>query len=51
MKKATAQLTSLKKTTNAVLLKALDLGKTYEFATPSATAVASMKDLLAAPLP
>ena len=48
VKKATAQLTSLK-TTNAVLLKALDLGKTYEFATPSASAVASMKDVLAAP--
>ncbi len=47
-REATVQLTSLK-TTNAVLLKALDLGKTYEFSTPSASAVASMKGVLAAP--
>jgi hypothetical protein len=46
VKKATTQLVTLK-TTNATLLKALDLGKTYEFATPSDAAVAGMKKSLA----
>lgn len=46
VKKATNQLVTLK-TTNPTLLKALDLGKTYEFATPSDVAVAGMKKSLA----
>jgi len=46
VKKATAQLTGLK-TSNPMLLKALDLGKTFEFTTPSDTAVADMKKNLA----
>ena len=45
-KKAAAQLTGLK-TSNPLLLKALDLGKTFEFTTPSDTAVADMKKNLA----
>lgn len=46
VKKATNQFVTLK-TTNPTLLKALDLGKTYEFATPSEAAVAGMKKSLA----
>lgn len=46
VKKATNQFTGLK-TANALLLKALDLGKTYEFATPAEAAVAAMKKSLA----
>ncbi|RZJ26452.1 MAG: hypothetical protein EOO54_02730 [Haliea sp.] len=46
VKKAAAQFTGLK-STNALLLKALDLGKTFEFTTPSDTAVAEMKKNLA----
>lgn len=46
VKKATSQFTGLK-AANALLLKALDLGKTYEFATPSEAAVAAMKKSLA----
>ena len=45
MKKATNQFISLKATT-PLLVKALDLGKTYEFATPSDAAVAGMKKAL-----
>ena len=45
-KKAASQFTGLK-TANALLLKALDLGKTYEFATPAEPAVAGMKKSLA----
>jgi len=46
VKKATHQFTGLK-TTDALLLKALDLGKTFGFATPSEAAVAGMKKSLA----
>ena len=46
VKKAAVQFTSLK-TTNALLLKALDLGAKYEFATPSDAAVQAMKKSLA----
>lgn len=46
IKKATSRFTGLK-TANALLLKTLDLGKTYEFATPSEAAVAAMKKSLA----
>lgn len=46
VKKAANQFTSLK-TTNALLLKALDLGSKYEFATPSEAAVQAMKKSLA----
>ncbi len=46
VKKAAIQFTSLK-TTNPLLLKALDLGAKYEFATPSDTAVQAMKKSLA----
>jgi len=45
-KKAIALFTGLK-TSNPLLLKALDLGKTYEFATPSDSAVEGMKKALA----
>ncbi|HSI55749.1 MAG: hypothetical protein ACAH21_11890 [Ramlibacter sp.] len=45
-KKASAALTALK-TENALLLKALDLGKSYEFATPGEDAVVAMKKSLA----
>lgn len=45
-KKAAAQFISLK-TNNALLLKALDLGAKYEFATPSDAAVQAMKKSLA----
>ena len=44
-RKATNLFVSLK-TTNALLLKALDLGKTFEFVTPAAEAIASMKKAL-----
>jgi hypothetical protein len=46
MKKATALFTGLK-STDALLLKALDLGKKYDFETPSDAAVADMKKSLA----
>ena len=46
VKKAAAQFTSLK-TTSPLLLKALDLGAKYEFATPSDAAVQAMKKSLA----
>jgi len=46
VKKAANQFISLK-TTNPLLLKALDLGKTYEFAIPSEAAVEGMKKALA----
>ena len=46
VKKAASQFTSLK-TGNALLLKALDLGKTYEFAAPPDVEVAQMKKNLA----
>jgi hypothetical protein len=46
VKKAGSQFISLK-TTNPLLLKALDLGKTYEFAVPSDAAVEGMKKALA----
>jgi hypothetical protein len=45
-KKATALFTGLK-SAEPLLLKALDLGKTYEFATPPEAAVAQMKKSLA----
>lgn len=45
VKKATQLFLNLK-TTNALLLKALDLGKTYEYATPSGSAIATMKKAL-----
>jgi hypothetical protein len=45
VKKAATQFTSLK-TTNALLLKALDLGAKYEFSTPSDAAVQAMKKSL-----
>jgi hypothetical protein len=45
-KKAYALFTGLK-TNNALLLKALDLGKTYDFATPSDAVVDAMKKVLA----
>lgn len=44
-RKATNLFLSLK-TTNGLLLKALDLGKTFEFVTPGAEAIASMKKAL-----
>lgn len=46
VKKATGQFTGLK-TPHALLLKALDLGQAYEFASPSEAAVAAMKKSLA----
>lgn len=46
VKKAGNQFIALK-TTNPLLLKALDLGKTYEFAVPSDAAVEGMKKALA----
>ena len=46
VKKAAGQFTGLK-TPDALLLKALDLGKNYGFATPSEAAVAAMKKSLA----
>jgi hypothetical protein len=46
VKKVANQFVSLK-TTNPLLLKALDLGKTYEFAVPSDAAVEGMKKALA----
>lgn len=46
VKKAAAQFTSLK-TSNALLLKALDLGAKYEFATPPDADVQAMKKALA----
>jgi hypothetical protein len=46
VKKAGSQFISLK-TTNPLLLKALDIGKTYEFAVPSDTAVEGMRKALA----
>lgn len=46
VKKAAAQFTSLK-TASPLLLKALDLGAKYEFATPSDAAVQTMKKSLA----
>lgn len=45
VKKAAAQFTSLK-TTNPLLLKALDLGAKYEFSTPSDATVLAMKKSL-----
>jgi hypothetical protein len=45
VKKAAAQFTSLK-TTNALLLKALDLGAKFEFSTPSDATVQAMKKSL-----
>ncbi len=45
VKKAAIQFTSLK-TTNALLLKALDLGAKYEFATPADAAVQAMQKSL-----
>ncbi|HAL39318.1 MAG TPA: hypothetical protein DCP03_14910, partial [Polaromonas sp.] len=45
LKKAANQFTSLK-TTNAMLLKALDLGTKYGFASPSEVAVQAMKKSL-----
>jgi hypothetical protein len=47
LKKASNQFTSLK-TTNAMLLKALDLGSKYGFASPSEAAVQAMKKSLEA---
>ncbi|WP_395056447.1 hypothetical protein [Polaromonas sp.] len=46
VKKATTQFTSLK-TSSPMLLKALDLGAKYEFATPPDSAVQAMKKSLA----
>lgn len=46
LKKTANQFTSLK-TTNPLLLKALDLGKKYEFSTPEDAAVQAMKKSLA----
>lgn len=46
VKKAATQFTTLK-TTSPLLLKALDLGAKYEFATPSDAAVQAMKKALA----
>jgi hypothetical protein len=46
MRKATALFTGLK-SSEPLLLKALDLGKKYDFATPSDSAVAEMKKSLA----
>ena len=46
VKKAHTLFTGLK-STEPLLLKALDLGKTYEFATPAETAVAGMQKSLA----
>lgn len=46
VKKATTQFTTLK-TASPLLLKALDLGSKYEFATPSDAAVQAMKKSLA----
>ena len=45
VKKASTQLNALK-TTNPLLLKALDLGNQYEFGTPSGAAVQAMKKAL-----